>query len=131
MVEPGPSATIETTVSPDLTARAVGSGDVAVLATPMVLALVERAAVAALGRSLEPGTTTVGVRAELDHVAPTPVGGRVRVTARLDEVEGRRLRFSFAAEDGGGLVARGAHVRVVVERARFEEGARRRLPEDR
>lgn len=114
------------TVTHAMTAADVGSGDVPVLATPSLLALVERVAVAAIVGALEAGTTTVGARVELEHLAPTPVGTLVTVTARLDAVDGRKLRFSFEASDSGGLVARGTHLRVLVERDGFVAEAARR-----
>lgn len=126
MLEPGLSATTRDTVTTEMTAERVGSGDVPVLATPAVLALVERAAVAAVVGSIEPGTTSVGGRVELDHLAPTPVGVEVEARATLDEVEGRRLRFSFTVSDPAGEIATGTHVRLVVDRERFLETARSR-----
>jgi fluoroacetyl-CoA thioesterase len=118
-LEPGLAATVRHVVGEDDTAEAIGSGDVPVLATPVVLTLVERAAVAAVALHLEPATTTVGARVGLDHLSPTPVGARVSATARLDTVEGRRLRFSFEVSDARGVVARGIHIRVVVGRDAF------------
>ncbi|MGH2681902.1 MAG: thioesterase family protein [Actinomycetota bacterium] len=122
-LEPGLVATVRQVVGEEDTAEAVGSGDVPVLATPVVLTLVERAAVAAVAPHLDLGTSTVGARVGLDHLAPTPVGGRVSATARLDSVEGRKLRFSFEVSDARGVVARGIHVRVVVQRDAFLEQA--------
>jgi fluoroacetyl-CoA thioesterase len=122
-LEPGLVATVRQVVGEEDTAEAVGSGDVPVLATPVVLTLVERAAVAAVAPHLDPGTSTVGARVGLDHLAPTPVGGRVSATARLDSVEGRKLRFSFEVSDARGVVARGIHVRVIVQRDAFLEQA--------
>jgi fluoroacetyl-CoA thioesterase len=118
-LEPGLAATVRQVVSEEDTAEAIGSGDVPVLATPVVLMLVERAAVAAVAPHLEPATTTVGARVGLDHLSPTPVGARVSATARLDTVEGRRLRFSFEVSDARGVVARGIHIRVIVGRDAF------------
>lgn len=122
-LEPGLTATVREAVGEDDTAEAIGSGDIPVLATPVVLTLVERAAVAAVAPHLDAGTTTVGARVGLDHLAPTPVGGRISATVRLDEVEGRRLKFSFEVSDGRGVVARGIHFRVVVRRQSFLEQA--------
>jgi fluoroacetyl-CoA thioesterase len=122
-LEPGLVATVRQVVGEEDTAEAVGSGDVPVLATPVVLTLVERAAVAAVAPHLDPATSTVGARVGLDHLAPTPVGGRVSATARLDSVEGRKLRFSFEVSDARGVVARGIHIRVVVQRDAFLEQA--------
>jgi fluoroacetyl-CoA thioesterase len=122
-LEKGLVATVRQIIGEDDTAEAVGSGDVPVLATPVVLTLVERAAVAAVAPHLDPGTTTVGTRVGLDHLAPSPIGVRVSATSRLESVEGRRLKFSFEVSDGRDEVARGIHHRVVVGRERFLEQA--------
>src|ERR1044072_5852229 len=90
---PGLSARVELTVTDADTAQAVGSGDVPVLASPRVLALAEAATVAATARHIPGGITTVGARAELSHLAPTPVGHRVYALATLAKMEGRRLFF--------------------------------------
>ncbi len=113
-------------VTEEMTADRVGSGAVAVLATPMVLALVERAAVSSLAGKLPDGTTSVGASVELAHLAPTPVGASVEARVRLDRVGGRRLTFSFTVSDPAGEVATGIHVRVVVDRDRFERTAAER-----
>jgi fluoroacetyl-CoA thioesterase len=126
VIQLGLEETAQETVTPETTAASMGSGDVDVLATPAVVALVERVAVSAVAGSLEPGSTTVGARMELDHVAPTPVGAMVTATARLEAVEGRRLTFSFEVADAGGVVARGTHVRVLVSRETFLEAPRAR-----
>lgn len=123
-LEPGLTATVREAVGDDDTAEAIGSGDVPVLATPVVLTLVERAAVAAVAPQLDAGTTTVGARVGLDHLVPSPVGERVSATARLEEVDGRRLKFSFQVSDGRRVVARGIHLRVVVGRDEFLTQAR-------
>jgi len=123
----GAERTVEEVVTETMTARAVGCGDVAVLATPMVLALAERAAVAALEGWLPPGQTTVGVSVELQHLAPTPVGVPIRATASLLSVEARRLVFSFVVVDAAGEVARGTHTRIQVDRARFMAAAQARV----
>ncbi len=128
MIQPGLEETLQETVTPEMTASELGSGDVSVLGTPAVVALVERVAVAAVAGSLDPGSTTVGARVELDHLAPTPPGAMVSATARLEAVEGRRLTFSFEVSDPGGPVARGTHLRVVVGREAFQESARARGP---
>jgi fluoroacetyl-CoA thioesterase len=119
-VEPGLTAAVEHTVAEADTASALGSGDVPVLGTPRLLALAEAATVAALAGALEGGRTSVGTRVEFEHLAATPVGGRVRVRAELVEVDGRTLRFAVEAMDGHGvLVARGTVWRAVVDRERF------------
>jgi fluoroacetyl-CoA thioesterase len=122
----GAEAVVEATVEPDSTAAAVGSGDVDVLSTPAVLALVEWAAVRAIGTRLSAGQTSVGTAVDLAHIAPSGVGATVRALARLERVSDRRLEFTFSVTDGSGEVARGRHVRVVVDRKRFESAAAKR-----
>ncbi|SCL24364.1 thioesterase family protein [Micromonospora inyonensis] len=122
-VTPGLKARVELTVTDADTAQAGGSGDVPVLGTPRVLALAEAATVAATARHLPPGSTTVGVRVELEHRAPTPVGRTVAAEARLDEVDGRRLLFTVTVTDGAETVAQGRVERVLLDRQRFVERA--------
>jgi predicted thioesterase len=106
-------------VSPDDTARALGSGDLEVLGTPRLLAWCEAATVAALTGALAAGETSVGTRVELVHQRATPVGGSVEVRADLVHVDGRLLRFEVAAESDGVLVGHGTVTRLVVDTERF------------
>src|SRR5690349_24337695 len=110
---------VQLTVTDADTAQTLGSGDVPVLATPRVLALVEAASVRATARYLPSGTTTVGVRVHLDHLLATPVGRSVTAEARLDAVDGRRLVFAVTLHDGDRLAARGTVERALVDRGRF------------
>jgi predicted thioesterase len=126
MLEPGLQATVQETVTEEMTAERLGSGDLPVLGTPAVLALVEAAAMAAVADPLEPGTTTVGASIQLEHVAPTLVGARVTATAALRGVDGRHLRFRFEVTDAAGPVAHGEHVRVIVDQDRFLDTAGKR-----
>jgi predicted thioesterase len=126
VLEPGRKASVEETVTQEMTAERLGSGDVPVLATPAILALVEAAAVAAVTAALAPGRTTVGSSVELEHMAPTAVGASVVATATLVDIDGRRLRFSFEATDPRGPIARGTHTRVIVDREGFLATARDR-----
>jgi predicted thioesterase len=119
----GAEATVSEVVTAAMTARAVGSGETSVLATPAILALVERAAAMSVERRLPNGQTTVGGSVELVHGAATPIGAIVEATARVEHVAGRRLEFSFRVCDPAGQVAGGAHVRVIVDRQRFEATA--------
>lgn len=105
------------------TALALLSGDVEVLATPRVVGLAEEATVQAVRDELADGTTTVGYRVQLDHLAPTAIGGEVRAEATLETIESRRLTFRVAVSDARGLVAAGRITRVVVDRNRFLEKA--------
>ncbi|MEU5724939.1 MULTISPECIES: hotdog domain-containing protein [unclassified Micromonospora] len=120
---PGLAARVELTVTDADTAQAVGSGDVPVLGTPRVLALVEAASVAATATRMPTGRTTVGLRVELDHRAPTPVGRTVIAWARLAKVDGRRLLFEVTVADGDEIVADGRVERMLVDRQRFLERA--------
>jgi predicted thioesterase len=120
---PGLSASVVLEVTDDDTAVAARSGDVEVLATPRVVALAEEAAVKALDGVLGTGSTTVGYRVQLDHLAPTIPGATVHAEATLEAVEGRRLTFRVAVTDHRGLVAAGRITRVTVERDRFMEKA--------
>jgi fluoroacetyl-CoA thioesterase len=122
-LESGLAATAELTVGEGDTALALGTGDVPVLATPRVVRLAEQATVLAVRDRVAEGMTTVGYRVQLDHLAPTAVGGRVQAEAMLEAVEGRRLTFRVSVTDSHGLVAAGRITRVVVERARFLEKA--------
>jgi predicted thioesterase len=96
---------------------------VPVLATPRLIAWLEAATVAALAEALPAGSTSVGTRVEVEHLAPSAVGAGVRLTASLAHVDGRLLRFEVAAEEdrAGGqvVVATGRVTRVVVDRERF------------
>ncbi|RZU77000.1 putative thioesterase [Micromonospora kangleipakensis] len=122
---PGLTARVELTVTDADTAQAVGSGDVPVLGTPRVLALAEAATVAATATRMPAGQTTVGLRVELDHRVPTPVGRTVVAQARLATVDGRRLLFEVTVADGGETVAEARVERVLVDRQRFVERASR------
>jgi fluoroacetyl-CoA thioesterase len=117
--EPTDSASVTLTVTEADTARALGSGDVAVLGTPRALALAEAATVRAAAASLAPGQTTVGIHVELDHHAPSPVGATVRADAELVYQSGRRLTFDVRLTQDGREVATGRVVRAIVDRDRF------------
>lgn len=121
---PGLAATVELEVGPDDTAVALGSGSVAVLGTPRVVALCEEATCRAVAGELDDGTTTVGMRVQLDHLAPTSVGSTVKAEATLEKVEGRRLTFAVSVSDGAGLVAAGRVTRALVDTATFLDKAR-------
>lgn len=101
------------------TAVALGSGDVPVLGTPAVLALMEAAACAAIASALDPNTTSVGTWAELEHLAPSNVGATVEATAELIAVDGRTLEFTCEARDGSTVIGRAKHKRAIVDREKF------------
>lgn len=119
-VQPGARALVEHRVGADDTARALGSGDLDVLATPRLLAWCEHATLQALAGRLDDASSTVGTRVELAHLRASRVGAAVVVRADLVYVDGRLLRFEVLAEDGDGAVlGHGQVTRVVVDRARF------------
>ncbi len=122
MISVGATATTSFIVDEASTAIALGSGDVPVLGTPKVVALVEQAAVAAISGLLEAGQTSVGTNVSLDHLAPTPVGRAVLATATVTSVDRRTVRFDVEVTDDGRPVAKGSHVRAVVDRNRFTGG---------
>ena len=119
----GLRAKIERVVSADDTAEAFGSGDVAVLATPRLIAWLEAATVSALDGHLSPGITTVGVSVDVQHRAPSPIGEAVILRAHLVQHESRRVEFAVEAESAAGTrLAEGTITRAIVERARFLAG---------
>ena len=110
--------TLEVTMAD--TAAAVGSGDVAVLATPRLIALCEAATVAAIAGQLPDGSTTVGTRLECDHTKPSFVGDVVTARATLVDVDARRLQFTVTVADQAGAAVAVVRVgRVIVDRDRF------------
>lgn len=101
------------------TARALGSGDVDVLGTPRLVALFEQATIEALTGILDDGQSSVGMRVQVDHLQPTPVGAEIVVEAILDKIKGRRISFTVTASDSGGLVAAGKVTRVMIDVEHF------------
>jgi predicted thioesterase len=123
-LSPGLHGSAKLIVADEDTAIALKSGEVAVLGTPRLIALVEEATLVALVDRLPLGQTTVGMRVQVDHLAPTNVGSSVAAEATLEKVEGRRLTFTVTVTDHCGLVAAGKVTRVVVETERFLDNAR-------
>lgn len=126
-LEPGLVATADHMVGPADLATALGSGTVEVLATPRLLAWVEAVCMQVLDGHLDPGETSVGMRSQFDHVAPSVEGASVRASAELERVDGRRLTFAVTAADARGEIATGRLTRVIVDRDRFIERARATL----
>ena len=109
----------ETAVVHENTAAAVGSGLLPVFATPMMVALMENAAVNALEGHLADGEGSVGTRLDISHDAATPVGMKVWAEAELTAVDGRALTFAVTAYDDGGVIGKGDHGRFLIDNARF------------
>ncbi|HLM64535.1 MAG TPA: hotdog domain-containing protein [Acidimicrobiales bacterium] len=118
-LEPGLAAAISLEVGDGDTALALRSGEVPVLATPRLIALCEEASMRAVASMVPPGHTTVGMRVQFDHLAPSAIGAHVTAEATLEKVQGRRLTFTVSASDERGLVAAGKVTRVVVDVDRF------------
>jgi fluoroacetyl-CoA thioesterase len=119
-VRVGQQANVTRQVTEADTAETLGTGDLPVLATSQLLSWAEEASCAAVADVLADGTTTVGSRVELQHLAPSPVGELVTVTATVQYVDGKLLRFDVVAAHGDErIVASGAITRVVVDATRF------------
>jgi predicted thioesterase len=125
-LKPGLRGRVELTVADEHTAPHVGSGRVRVLATPVVINLLEAAALAAVEHLLPEGHQSLGTDLAVRHFAATPVGMRVHAEAELVEVEGRTLRFRVAARDEKEAISEGTHDRVVVNVARFDQRMERK-----
>ena len=106
-------------VMAEVTAEYIGSGDLAVLATPAMCALMENAAMMAVATKLEEGQTTVGTALNIEHIKATKVGDTVTATAVLTEINGRELKFNIAARDEVSLIGEGTHTRFIVNREKF------------
>lgn len=118
-MELGLSYESSTVVAENNTAMALGSGDMAVFATPAMVALMENAAMLAVSASLPEGSTTVGVEMQTSHIKASALGANIKASATLVEVDGRRLTFDVKAWDEKGTIGEGRHVRFVVDRERF------------
>ena len=123
MLTIGIKGSAELLVTENLTAREVGSGTVAVLATPMMIALMEKTCLLSVRPFLEPGQDTVGTHVDVAHTAATPVGMRVRCESELVEIDRRRLVFRVTARDEAGVVGEGTHTRFVIDIEKFQAKA--------
>ena len=119
MIEKGLSYSVSTLVDAPKTAKAMGSGDMDVFATPAMVALMENAAMQAVAAVLPEGSATVGTLINVQHMRATPLGEIVTAQATLVEVDGRRLLFEVSASDAKGAIGGGTHERFVVDRERF------------
>ena len=108
-----------TTVVHENTAAAVGAGGVEVFGTPMMIALMENASWRAVADALDEGQVTVGTHVNVSHLAATPLGQKVRATAELTNIDGRRLVFRVEAYDEQQKIGEGQHERFIVHLQRF------------
>ena len=114
-------------VGEEHTAPSIGSGKVRVLATPVMINLIEAAALAAIEHLLAPGYQSLGTRLDVRHIAATPVGMRVTATAEVLSFEGRAVCFRVEARDERELIGDGKHERVIVNVAKFDQRVQRKL----
>jgi fluoroacetyl-CoA thioesterase len=126
-VTPGLTGTAEIVVGPEHTAPFVGSGRIAVLATPVMINVIEAAALAAIEHLLPAGHQSLGIKLDVSHTAATPVGLRVTATAEVLHIEGRTVTFRVEAHDEIEAIGGGTHQRVVVSVARFDERVQRKV----
>ena len=119
MLSSGKSATVTTKVTEKNTAKAVGSGSLDVFATPMMVALMEKAACECMADGLAPGQTSVGTQINVAHTAASPLGAEITATAEIVAVDGRKVSFTVVAHDGSNEIGRGAHERFIIDAERF------------
>lgn len=127
VLHPGLTGTSTLRVAPEHTAPHVGSGRVAVLATPVMINVIEAAALNAVEHLLPEGHQSLGIHLDVRHFAATPVGLLVTATAEVIAVEGRTITFRVEARDECEAIGEGTHQRVVVNVARFDERVQRKL----
>jgi fluoroacetyl-CoA thioesterase len=126
-IAPGLSGTYGIVVGDEHTAPRVGSGMVAVLATPVMINLIEAAALAAIEHLLPEGYQSLGTVLNIRHIAATPVGMKARAVVEVVKVEGRTIHFSVECRDEKDLIGDGTHQRMVVNVAKFAERVQRKL----
>jgi predicted thioesterase len=129
MLNIGDSLEIKDTVTPEMLAVYMGSGDLEVLATPAVVALMENAASTLVKKGVGDDFTTVGTMINIEHVSPTPVAAEIRAKAVLKESDGRFFKFDIEAYDEKGLIAKGEHTRVSVNSEKFQKKADEKFSE--
>lgn len=125
-IRPGLVGTAELVVAEEQTAPRVGSGRIPVLATPVMINVIEAAALAAVEHLLPAGHQSLGIHLDVRHFAATPVGLKVTATAEVIAVDGRSVTFRVSARDDREPIGEGTHQRVVVNVARYEERVRRK-----
>ena len=119
MIKPGLTHTSEMTVTEAMTAIQLGSGDMPVLATPIMMALMENAAMLAVKGQLPEGCTTVGGHIESSHLRPSKIGDVITAVAEVTKVDGKKVIFKVAAYSGEILLGEGTHLRFIVDKKRF------------
>ena len=126
-MESGIKFTLEKVVTNEMTARNMASGTLDVFATPSMIALIEETAWKSVAQELEEGMGTVGISLNVEHVAPTPVGMKVRCETELVKVDGRKLDFKVEVYDECDLIGKGTHIRFIVKNDKFHVKANGKL----
>lgn len=126
-MESGIKFTLEKVVTNEMTARNMASGTLDVFATPSMIALIEETAWKSVAQELEEGMGTVGISLNVEHVAPTPVGMKVRCETELVKVDGRKLDFKVEVYDECDLIGKGTHSRFIVNNDKFQVKANGKL----
>ncbi|HYL87229.1 MAG TPA: thioesterase family protein [Burkholderiales bacterium] len=126
-LRPGLRGEASLVVAEEHTAPRVGSGAIHVLATPVMINVIEAAALAAAERLLPPGHQSLGTVLNVRHIAATPVGMRVTATATVQRIEGRTIYFTVEARDEHELIGDGTHERVVVNVEKFDQRVKRKI----
>jgi predicted thioesterase len=126
-LKPGLTGSADLVVGVEHTAPSIGSGLVPVLATPVMINLIEAAALAAVEHLLPAGHQSLGIHLDVRHFAATPIGMRVHASAELIAIEGRTLTFRVEARDERESIGDGTHQRVVVNVERFDQRVQRKL----
>ena len=129
-IAPGLSGSAELVVGGEHTAPRIGSGKVHVLATPVMINLIEAAALAAVEHLLPAGYQSLGTHLDVHHIAATPVGMRVQATAEVVKFENRTVCFRVEARDARDLIGHGTHERVIVNVAKFDQRVQRKLRDE-
>ena len=123
----GTHASAQTTVTGSNTAKAMGSGNLEVFATPAMIALMEEAATRCAAQFLDEWEETVGTVISVKHMSSTPVSMKVEARATLTEADGKRLVFDVIAKDEAGNIGAGTHERFVVVGEKFMQRTQGKL----
>ena len=123
MLKTGIKGTQTVIVTEENTAKTMGSGTLDVFATPAMIALMEKTAWTSIAPYLEEGEGSVGIKLEISHDAPIPLGMTITCESELVEVDGRRLVFSVTANDGKDTIGKGTHERFLIDEEKFQKKA--------
>lgn len=129
-MKPGIKGLKERKVTQEITADAIGSGTLKVLATPAMIALMEATAMESVIPCLDEGQGTVGIKIDIQHTAPTAVGMTVSCASELTEIDGRRLVFDVEVRDEKELVGKGKHERFIIDEEEFFAKAQAKLKKE-